>query len=249
MNWPRFIAEPPAPGSHPSRMEQRMMAFDWSSTPLGGIDRWPSSLCNAVRLLLDCQLPMYLAWGEQFTQLYNDAYVPILGEKDASALGNDARVTWSEIWPTIGPMWEKVLTGEGIGFERFKLTIERFGYPEDCYFSFSYSPVRTDDGTPNGVLVTFAETTREVLAERRQAFQLALSDALRGLDDPLAITAHAASMLGEYVGAGRVGYGEIDAVSDSVSVHRDWTADSGAMRSLAGEPSVGQFRPKYHRCP
>ncbi|WP_181259183.1 ATP-binding protein [Pseudoduganella armeniaca] len=212
-----------------------MTAFDWSRTPLGDVDAWPPSLCNAVRLLLDCKLPMYLAWGEQFTQFYNDAYVPILGEKDADALGSDARVTWSEIWPTIGPMWQKVLTGEGIGFERFKLTIERFGYPEDCYFSFSYSPVRADDGTPQGVLVTFAETTREVLAEQRQAFQLALTDALRALDDPQAITSQAASMLGEHVSADRVGYGEIDAVSDSVSVRRDWTADSGTMHSLAGE--------------
>ncbi|GGY77543.1 hypothetical protein GCM10007388_07930 [Pseudoduganella plicata] len=212
-----------------------MMSHDWSRTPLGAVGNWPPSLCNAVRLLLDCRLPMYLAWGDGFTQFYNDAYVPILGEKDADALGNDARVTWSEIWPTIGPMWQKVLAGEGIGFERFKLTIERFGYPEDCYFSFSYSPVRADDGTPNGVLVTFAETTREVLAEQRQAFQLALSDTLRGLNDPLAITAHAASMLGRYVNADRVGYGEIDAVSDSVSVRRDWTAAGGAMQSLAGE--------------
>jgi signal transduction histidine kinase/CheY-like chemotaxis protein len=234
MNWPRLVADP-ATDMRPTLMERRMMSHDWSRTPLGPVEGWPPSLCNAVRLLLDCRLPMYLAWGDRFTQFYNDAYVPILGEKDADALGNDARVTWSEIWPTIGPMWQKVLGGEGIGFERFKLTIERFGYPEDCYFSFSYSPVRADDGTPNGVLVTFAETTREVLAEQRQAFQLALSDALRGLNDPLAITAQAASMLGEYVDADRVGYGEIDAVSDSVSVRRDWTAVGGAMQSLAGE--------------
>ncbi|HEX8613121.1 MAG TPA: ATP-binding protein [Telluria sp.] len=214
-------------------MPERMAGFDWSATPVGPAGAWPASLKSTVRLLLDCRLPMYLAWGPQFTQFYNDAYVPILGAKDEGALGGDARLTWAEIWPTIGPMWERVLAGEGMGSERFKLTIERYGYPEDCYFTFSYSPVPDDLGRAAGVLVTFAETTREVLAERRQAFQLSLADALRGLGDPVAITERAATMLGEYLGAGRVGYGEVDAGTDTVSVKRDWS--DGRMQTLAGE--------------
>lgn len=210
-----------------------MIAFDWEATSLGAPSTWPSTLKSAVRVLLDCRLPMYLAWGPDFTQFYNDAYVPILGDKDNAALGNDARVTWSEIWPTIGPMWAQVLEGQGIGSERFKLTIERYGYPEDCYFSFSYSPVPDESGKPGGVLVTFAETTREVLAERRQAFQLNLADALRRLASPVEIMERAAAMLGAHVGAGRAGYGEIDPLLTTVSVERDWT--DGAMESLGGE--------------
>lgn len=189
-------------------MAAKTAAFDWSTTPLGPADTWPAALRTSVQLLLNCQLPMYLAWGKDFTQFYNDAYVPILGEKQHDALGNDARVTWSEIWPVIGPMWEQVLQGQGIGFERFKLTIERYGYPEDCYFSFSYSPVPDDDGTPAGVLVTFAETTREVLAEKRQAFQLDLTDTLRNASDPAEIIGQGVAKLGAYVETGRVAYVE-----------------------------------------
>jgi signal transduction histidine kinase len=217
----------------PGCMEKRMRAFDWTATSIGGVAEWPQSLKSAVRLLIDCQLPMYLAWGPEFLQFYNDAYVPILGNKDADAIGRDARVTWSEIWPTIGPMWGEVLEGKGIGADRFKLTIERYGYPEDCYFSFSYSPVPDDHGNATGVLVTFAETTNTVLAEQRQAFQLNLSDALRDLRDPVAITELAASMLGQYLGAGRSGYGEINVTLGTVTVHTDWT--DGTMTSLAGE--------------
>lgn len=210
-----------------------MRSHDWSATPVGAVDSWPTSLRAIVRVLLDCRLPMYIAWGPQFTQFFNDAYVPILGAKFHGALGGDARMTWSEIWPTIGPMWEKVLGGGGIGSERFKLTIERYGYPEDCYFSFSYSAVPDDEGKPAGVLVTFAETTREVLAEQRQTFQLALTDAINGLSDPLDITERAAAMLGAYIGAGRSGYGEVNDDLGTVSVTRDWT--DGVMGTLAGE--------------
>ncbi|MDQ1918949.1 ATP-binding protein [Massilia pseudoviolaceinigra] len=210
-----------------------MRALDWASTPVGPAGAWPAGLKTTVRLLLDCHLPMYLAWGPNFTQFYNDAYVSILGTKDEDALGGDARTTWAEIWPTIGPMWEQVLAGESMGSERFKLTIERYGYPEDCYFTFSYSPVPDEHGNPAGILVTFAETTREVLAEGRQAFQLRFADALRKLDDPAAITERAASMLGDYLGAGRAGYGEVDVSADTVSVRRDWT--DGRMETLAGE--------------
>lgn len=210
-----------------------MRTFDWARTCVGGTKDWPQSLKTAVRVLLDCQLPMYLAWGPDFVQFYNDAYVPILGNKDDDALGKDARHTWSEIWPTIGPMWANVLQGKGVGADRFKLTIERYGYPEDCYFSFSYSPIPDDNGNAAGVLVTFAETTNTVLAEQRQAFHLSLSDALRNLRDPVAITELAAAMLGQYLGAGRAGYGEINVGLGTVTVQRDWT--DGTMASLAGE--------------
>jgi PAS domain S-box-containing protein len=140
-------------------------AVDWSRTPIGPIERWPASLKTAVRILLDCKMPMYLAWGREFTQLYNDAYRPILGNKHP-AMGMTASQTWPEIWPTIGPMWEQVWHGEAIGFDDFVLTIDRYGYAEDCYFDFSYSAVPDDDGNVAGILVTFAETTAKVTAQK-----------------------------------------------------------------------------------
>lgn len=100
---------------------------------------------------------MYVAWGPRFLQFYNDAYRPILGNKRGGALGGAAPQVWDEIWPTIGPMWQNVLADKPIGFDDFKLTINRYGYPEDCYFNFSYSPLPDDEGRPYGVLVTFAK--------------------------------------------------------------------------------------------
>ncbi|HYE07002.1 MAG TPA: PAS domain-containing protein [Planctomycetota bacterium] len=152
--------------AHGGEMGALMRAVDWAATPVGPVDRWPQSLRTTVRTLLECRLPMYLAWGREHIQFYNDAYRPILGDKHP-ALGRAARQTWDEIWPTIGPMWQEVWAGKPIGFDDFRLTIRRFGYDEDCWFNFSYSPVRDERGEVAGVLVTFAETTQRVQSERR----------------------------------------------------------------------------------
>jgi PAS domain S-box-containing protein len=189
-----------------SEMGARTLAFDWASTPLGPVEGWSSSLKAAVGTVLNCQLPMYLAWGPEHTQLYNDAYLPILGPRHPAALGRTAPETWPEIWPTIGPMWADALGGKPVGFDDFKLTIERFGYPEERFFHFSYSPVPDDDGRPAGVLVTFVDTTDRVLAERRALFQLELADGLRGLSTPDDITRWTCTVLGKHLGARRVGY-------------------------------------------
>ncbi|MBL0730063.1 ATP-binding protein [Piscinibacter sp. HJYY11] len=190
-------------------MPARTRDFAWERTPLGPAERWPLGLKTAVALVLDCQLPMYLAWGPEFIQIYNDAYKPILGAKHPAALGQPAAETWNEIWPKIGPMWQDVLHGRAIGFDDFKLTIERYGYPEDCYFNFSYSAVHDDDGRPGGVLVTFAETTKRVLAERRYRFLDELSQATRALSEPAAAMKLTAEMLGRYLGVSRCAYAQV----------------------------------------
>lgn len=149
-------------------MGDLIRSIDWSKTPVGPISAWPLSLKTSVRTLLDCQLPMNISWGKDLIQFYNDAYRPILGtKKHPQAMGTPAPQTWHEIWPTIGPMWAEVLSGKPIGFNDFKLTIDRNGYPEDCYFNFSYSPVRDDDGEIAGLMVTFAETTERVVSEQK----------------------------------------------------------------------------------
>ncbi len=181
----------------------------WHLTPVGPMADWPVSLRTTVETLLACQLPMYLAWGPEFIQFYNDAYRPILGAKDQGALGARAPDVWPEIWPTIGPMWQEVLQGRPIGFDDFKLTIERFGYPEDCYFNFSYSPVPDDTGRVQGVLVTFAETTQRVKSERRLKFLDDLGQATRHSGDAAAILQVAARMLGEHLGVSRCAYAHV----------------------------------------
>jgi signal transduction histidine kinase/CheY-like chemotaxis protein len=180
MPWP---FDPAAPGDTPlpnvSEMELRMRCHPWETTPVGPVAGWPFSLKLAVRTLLDCQLPMYLVWGEQFLEFFNDAYVPVTGDKEEARIGGDARRTWAEIWPTIGPMFERVRQGEPVGHRDLPLSIKRYGYFETCYFTFSYSPVYEESGRVGGVLATFVETTHTVMAERRQAFQLGLADILR----------------------------------------------------------------------
>lgn len=190
-------------------MAERIASYPWHTHSLGSPGQWPMSLKNALVLLLECKLPMYLAWGPELTQFYNDAYRPILGDKHEGALGGSARTTWSEIWPTIGPMWQAVLRGEAIGFDDFKLTIERYGFPEDCYFNFSYSPVRNDDGEPEGVLVTFAETTAKVLSERRFRFLDELAQVTRLQSDPAEVMKVTSAMLGSYLQVNRCAYAHV----------------------------------------
>ena len=133
---------------------------DWSKTPIGNPENWPQSLRTMVSVILENPFGMYIAWGKEFTQIYNDAYRPILGSlKHPHALGISTRETFSEILHIIEPMFEGVMEGKPVGFPDFHLPLNRNGYIEDCYFDFSYSPIRKEDGEVGGVLVTVLETT------------------------------------------------------------------------------------------
>ncbi|GAC1424581.1 MAG: hypothetical protein NVS1B13_19120 [Flavisolibacter sp.] len=147
-------------------MGQLIRAKDWSHTSIGSPDNWPNSLQTLVSVMLDNPFGTYIAWGKDFIQLYNDGYRPILGaSKHPQALGISTRDTFSEIWHIIGPMFEGVMTGKAVGFADFMLPLNRYGYVEECYFDFSYSPIRKDNGEVGGVLVTVIETTNKKKAE------------------------------------------------------------------------------------
>jgi two-component system sensor histidine kinase VicK len=144
-------------------MGRLIRSVNWSQTPIGDPSQWPQSLCTTVSLMLCSYFPMYIAWGPQYTQLYNDGYRPILGStKHPQAMGIGTRETFAEIWETIGPMFEGVMQGEAVGFPNFVLQLDRNGYLEECYFDFCYSPIKLPDGTVGGVLVTVVETTENV---------------------------------------------------------------------------------------
>ncbi|UUX97229.1 PAS domain-containing protein [Aquabacterium sp. J223] len=225
-------------------MGERVRRHDWAGTALGPPSRWPASLRNAVSLLLNCQLPMYLAWGPQLLQVYNDAYRPILGDKHPAALGASARTTWQEIWPTVGPMWQRVLQGQPIGFDDFQLTIERYGYPEDCHFNFSYSPVLGDGGDIEGVLVTFAETTARVRSERRLTFLDDLSQATRSLSDPAEVMRVTAEALGRHLGANRCAYAHVLEDGNTFDVIGDY---SDGVASMVGRYRFTDFGRAVHQ--
>jgi PAS domain S-box-containing protein len=150
--------------------------FDWGSTPLGPVEGWPRSLRTTAGMVLGCRNPMFLWWGPELVQLYNDAYRPSLGEggRHPRALGMRGREFWTDIWETIGPQIEQVMTtGEATWHEDQYLPIERNGRLEDVWWTYSYSPVRGDDEAIAGTLVVCQETTQRVLDARERERLLA----------------------------------------------------------------------------
>jgi PAS domain S-box-containing protein len=152
-----------------SEMARRVRAFDWSTTPVGPVSRWPRSLRTVVRVMLDSRYAMWLGWGPDFTFFYNDAYAAMsLGPKHAWALGRSAREVWSEIWTDIGPRAESVMrTGQATWDEGLQLFLERRGFREETYHSFSYSPIPDDGGDVGGMLCVVTEDTERTIGERR----------------------------------------------------------------------------------
>ena len=135
------------------------LSLDWASTPLGPVEAWPQSLRTAVRILLTSRFSMWMGWGEELAFLYNDAYRrDTLGRKHPWALGKPAREVWAEIWPDIGPRIQTVLeTGTATWDEALLLFLERSGYPEETYHTFSYSPLSDDEGRTAGMFCVVME--------------------------------------------------------------------------------------------
>ena len=143
-------------------------AADWQGTVLGHRSTWSQSLTTILRILVTSRYAMWLGWGPELTFFYNDAYAPTLGVKHPSALGQPARQVWAEIWKDIGPRAESVIhTGVATWDEGLLLLLERSGYPEETYHTFSYSPLPDDDGTIAGMLCVVTEETQRVIGERR----------------------------------------------------------------------------------
>jgi PAS domain S-box-containing protein len=145
----------------------RTLAQDWGAHPLGPMQDWPASLRMSLGIVLGSSFPSFIAWGEELFIFHNDAYTPMLGNKAAAAIGTPLPVLWPEVWDTMAPLARRVLDGEALFFENFQLTIERKGYPEQAWFTFSYSPLRDDTGTVVGLLCTVVEVTDKVLALAR----------------------------------------------------------------------------------
>ncbi len=144
-----------------------MHAHDWSTSPIGSPGLWPQALRSAVSMMLPSKHVMFVAWGPELAFLYNDAYRPVFGKKHPWALGRPFREIWSEVWNDVAPLVETALRGEATWSENLPLVLERNGYPEECWFTFSYSPVRDESGKVAGIFCAAAETTERVLAERR----------------------------------------------------------------------------------
>ncbi|WP_426042825.1 PAS domain-containing protein [Brevundimonas sp. TWP2-3-4b1] len=144
-----------------------MRAHDWSISPVGPPEDWPQSLRSVVGLMLANKHIMFVAWGPELVFLYNDAYRPVFGQKHPWALGRPFREVWSEVWDEVEPLVNSALGGEATWSENLHLVLRRNACPEDCWFTFSYSPVRDEDGAVVGLFCAATETTGQVLTEQR----------------------------------------------------------------------------------
>src|SRR3954462_5528508 len=153
------------------RVGRDLLDVDWSTTPVGDPDEWPPGLRSAVRIMLSSRFAMWMAWGPELTFFCNDAYRrDTLASKYPWALGRPAREVWSEIWPDIGPRIETVMrTGVATWDEALQLFLERSGFAEETYHTFSYSPLTDEDGRIAGMLCVVSEDTARVIGERRLA--------------------------------------------------------------------------------
>ena len=146
-------------------MRRRIREYDWASTPLGPIERWPLTLRSTVDTLLASSFASIVLWGPELIQVYNDGYAQLIGVKHPYALGRGNRVVWPEVWGINEPIYERVLNGETVTREDALYPLaRRDGGLEDVYLTICYSPVRDDDGDIAGALVTMFETTSRVKA-------------------------------------------------------------------------------------
>jgi len=166
----------------PQEMSDLVGKFNWATTPLGAAASWPDGLKAAVQIVLTSGFPMWMAWGPELTFLYNDGYRrTTLGKKHPWALGRPAWEVWHEIWKDVGPLIRRVMeTREACWEEGLLLILERSGYPEETYHTFSYSPLEGPDGQIAGMLCVVIEDTARVIGERQLSALSTLAASLAG---------------------------------------------------------------------
>lgn len=216
-------------------------ACDWSASPLGPAHTWPLPLKTLVGVMLGSNQPMFLAWGDSRTLLYNDAYAEILAAKHPAALGCDFLAVWHEVRHDLLPIVEQAYRGEPVHMDDIELLMLRKGYPEETHFAFSYTPVCDESGQVAGFFCPCREVTDQVLAQRRQAFRLRLEERFRALGDPRAVMDAAVEELGRHLGAARVGYSEVRADGETIDCR---SCFSEGVAPLLGTFRLGDFGPE-----
>ncbi len=150
-------------------MGAAIRAFNWAATPLGPPKSWPPTLRTCLRIMLASRQPMWVWWGPELINFYNDAYLPIVGGKHPAALGRPAPTVWSEIWDQIKDRIHAARAGESSYSEAEMLIMQRHGYPEEMYYTFSFSPVPEEDGSIAGLVCANTNDTDRVIGARRLA--------------------------------------------------------------------------------
>jgi signal transduction histidine kinase/ActR/RegA family two-component response regulator len=217
-------------------------AHDWSGSPVGHPDCWSMSLRHAVGLILESQFPMFIAWGPQLAFLYNAAFLPLAGDMRRHQLGAPLPEARADQWGITRPLIARALAGETTYGEDLVRIVVRDGHPEKRWFTLCYSPLRDEQDAVAGVLCVISETTARVLLERRRALQLQVVDRLRKLTAPGAILDAASEMLGHYLDAAHVFYGEIDNAKGTFRARRDW-ARADALALAGHDTPLDDFGP------
>jgi signal transduction histidine kinase len=140
---------------------------DWSNSPLGPLETWPASLRTTVSLALNSTFPICVTWGNQYTQIYNDGYWPICGDKHPHSMGQDFSECWASAFPVIGDAFYRSLSGEAAFLEDQRMFLDRLGYLEETFFTFSFSPIRDETGKVAGLFHPVIETTSNMVGQRR----------------------------------------------------------------------------------
>lgn len=215
---------------------------DWATTPLGFWESWPPQLSTMLSFLFATKTPAWLVWGPELTLIYNEAYRPLLGDKP-KAMGQPLRTVWGEVWPDVGPLIERTVEGESVSVDNARLLVDRGHGLEEAWFTFSYTPV-TDGNVVQGFICIVTETTSQALALRSQDFMNRLEDTLRGLSEPLDIIQASQRLLGQHLGANRVGYGSVDSTERYFTTEKNWT--DGRIESFNGTHDLAAFGPDIH---
>lgn len=215
-------------------MAERVRRHDWANTPLGPINQWPDVLKTTVSLSLASHFPQAVVWGSELITLYNDAFLPILGNK-SETLGQPFSAIWQEAWSQISPIADAAFEGRATFIEDFPLIIERGDTPEQAYFTFCYSPIRDACGKVVGMLDTVTETTNSVFMARRLAVLDAIGNGVATATDPAAIMAATTRVLATHLNLSNCAYADMEADEDSFTIRGNWAAE--------GSPSiVGHYR-------
>ena len=234
-----------------SAVAKLLRQHDWAQSSLDPPERWPQSLRSVVELMMGSAFPMFVAWGPQLHTLYNDAYAEIMGARHPQGLTRPILEIWSEIRVELAPLLERALGGEAFFVENMPLRVRRNGFDEDTWFTFSYSPVRDDEGRIAGIYCACTETTRMVLAERRlrarEEWLHSLFDNAPGFTAVVRGPAHVFQM------ANRAYFeitGNRDLLGKPVADALPEVVEQGFVNSLddafrSGEPFVGRAMPVF----
>jgi signal transduction histidine kinase/DNA-binding response OmpR family regulator len=232
-------------------MGRLIRAMDWERTPLGPVASWPQSLRSAVSILLPSKAQICLAWGEDLTVIYNDAYRPVFGAKHPHALGRPIREAWDELWRAgLRELFEGVIaTGEAFWARDRPFFMERHGYLEETYFDVSYDPVRDESGRVGGLFCIVSETTGRVIGARRLRTLRELARVSQDAREVREVWQEAARVLAESredipfallyeVDASGGAHLCADVGLDAPGIPRGWPSPDGAEWSFARKPRV-----------